>query len=134
MTNKSFFKGFSEEEEQRYVAEARAQYGKEEVDASCRLWNSYSEEKQAQIKSEGGEIYADLAALVGSDPTRAEVQAVIARWHQHMKYFYEPSVERLRGLGQLYSENPEFSRHFREPHPDLPEFMRAAIEEYCDSL
>jgi hypothetical protein len=51
-----------------------------------------------------------------------------------MRYFYEPSVERLRGLGQLYVESPDFARNFREVHPDLPEYMREAIIVYCDQL
>ena len=62
------------------------------------------------------------------------VQAIVARWHQHLRYFYEPSIERLEGLGQLYVESPDFARHIGQVHPDLPAFMREAITLYCARL
>jgi DNA-binding transcriptional MerR regulator len=134
MENKKLFAGFTAEEEEGYVAQAREQYGDVEVDASYQRWNSYSESEQAAIKAEGRAIYAELAALVGSDPASEDVQALIGRWHEHLRSFYEPSIERLRGLGQLYCENPDFRRNFSQLHPDLPEFLRAAIEIYCERL
>ena len=132
MEDKKLFAGFSEKEEKSYAAQAREQYGAEEVDASYRLWKSYSPEKQVEIKAEGAAIYGELAARVDRDPGSDEIQALIARWHQHMRSFYEPSTERLRGLGALYSEDPDFRRNFAELHPDLPELIRGAIEIYCD--
>jgi DNA-binding transcriptional MerR regulator len=136
MSKKKLFAGFTAEEEKRYEQEAREAYGDEEVSASYKLWNSYSAQKKDDIKAEGNAIYTDLAALLDAeaDPVSPDVQAVIARWHQHMRYFYEPSVERLRGLGQLYVESPDFARNFREVHPELPEYMREAITVYCDNL
>jgi hypothetical protein len=136
MSKQQLFSGFSSEEEKRHYEQAREQYGAEEVDASYKLWNSYGKEKQDAIKAEGGAIYTELAALITQEQatTSAAVQAVIARWHQHMRYFYEPSVERLRGLGQLYVESPDFAEKFRQIHPNLPEFMQVAINHYCDGL
>ncbi len=29
-----------------------------------------------------------------------KVQAILARWHEHIRYFYEPTLEILRGLGE----------------------------------
>ncbi len=136
MSNEQLFSGFNSEEEKRYYEQAREQYGAEEVDASYKLWNSYGKDKQDAIKTEGSAIYTDLAALIaqGQAAESAPVQAVIARWHHHMRYFYEPSVVRLRGLGQIYVESPDFAEKFRQIHPDLPEFMQAAIRHYCDKL
>lgn len=136
MSQKQLFSGFSDEEEKRYHAQAREQYGAAEVDASYKLWNSYAKEKQDAIKAECGAIYTDLAALLAGDHAAESdpVQAVIARWHQHMRYFYEPSIERLRGLGQLYVASPDFADKFRQLHPDLPEFLQAAITHYGAGL
>ena len=134
MSKKQLFAGFTEQEEKHYAEEARKLYGEREVNESYKLWNSYSAEKKEQIKAEGGAIYTELAALTGSPPDSPEVQALIGRWHQNMRYFYEPSVERLRGLGQLYVESQDFANRFRALHPDLPEFMREAITIYCDNL
>jgi DNA-binding transcriptional MerR regulator len=136
MSKKQLFAGFSEEEEKRYAQEARELYGEEEVNASYKLWNSYSPQKKEQIMAEGNTIYTGVVTLIeqGHSASSPEVQQVIARWHQHMRYFYEPSVERLLGLGQLYVEHPDFARNFRALHPDLPEYMREAITHYCENL
>jgi hypothetical protein len=63
-----------------------------------------------------------------------EVQKVIARWHQHLRYFYEPSLERLAGLAQLYTEHPDFLANFKKIHPDLPGFLHDAIIYYVEGL
>lgn len=134
MDEKKLFVGFDEEEEKRYVAEAREEWGAEEVDASYRRWNSYSAQQKAAIQAEGSEIYRELAAAMPEGPESPAAQALVARWHDHMRYFYEPSVERLRGLGQLYVDDPRFAANFRELAPGLPEFLNRAITAYCDRL
>jgi DNA-binding transcriptional MerR regulator len=136
MSRKKLFAGFTEEEEKRYAEEARQTWGREAVDASYRKWNSYTAKQKEQIGIEGMAIYTDLAALIDEQkaPASPEVQAVIARWHQHMRYFYEPTMEGLRGLGDRYVSHPDFARNFREVHPNLPEFMQEAIRHYCDHL
>jgi hypothetical protein len=70
----------------------------------------------------------------GRQPGSPEVQSVIARWHEHLRYFYEPTVPRMRGLAQMYAEDPIFSDLYRRMHPDLPLFLRDAIIQYCDIL
>jgi DNA-binding transcriptional MerR regulator len=136
MSKKQLFRGFTPQEEKRYEEEARQRWGDEEVGASYQRWNSYSQQKKEAIKSEGGAIYLDLVSAIEAEnsPTSPEVQAMIARWHQHLRYFYEPSVPRLQALGQMYVDSPDFADRFRELHPDLPEYMRDAINHYCESL
>jgi hypothetical protein len=48
-----------------------------------------------------------------------------------MKNFYEPSIERLRGLGQLYVDEPAFRANYAKLDPRLPGFFRDAIKFYC---
>jgi DNA-binding transcriptional MerR regulator len=134
MSKKKLFAGFSAEEEERYHQEAREQYGAEAVDASYQRWNRYTPQQKERIMAEGQAIYTDIVAQMGKGADSADVQQIVARWHQHLRYFYEPTVERLRGLGELYVEHPDFARNFRELHPDLPEFLRDAITTYCDQL
>lgn len=136
MSKKQLFKGFTPAEEKKYEQEARQRWSDEQVGASYKLWNSYTPQKKEDIKAEGDAIYMDLASEIeaGKAPTSPEVQEIIARWHQHMRYFYEPSVARLQGLGQMYVESPDFANRFRELHPNLPEHMRDAINRYCETL
>ena len=78
-------------------------------------------------------MYLDLIERLnaGDAPDSPAVQAILGRWHQHMRYFYEPTVAIMRGLGGAYVEHPGFRAFFDKMHPRLAEYMRAAIEVYC---
>lgn len=130
MEDKELF-AFSEEQQEQYEHEAEALWG-ENVRASSRKWKAYSPEKKKQIFAEGEAVYLDLIDRLGETPDSPAVQAIIARWHQHMRYFYDPTVEILRGLGGAYVEHSGFRAFFDKMHPRLAEFMRAAIEAYCE--
>lgn len=67
-------------------------------------------------------------------PQSPDAQQILVRWHQHLRYFYEPSLEVLRGLGNNYNENPDFNATFTAIHPDLPAFLQKAIHHYVDVL
>ncbi len=83
---------------------------------------------------EGKAIYVNLLDVLDQGPASPEVQAIIARWHEHLRYFYEPSVDRLRGLGDMYAVNQDFAATYRKMHPDMPEFLREAIRHYTRGL
>jgi len=62
------------------------------------------------------------------------VQAVIARWHQHLRYFFEPSAAVLRGLASGYNDDARFRANFDKMEPRLAPFMLSAITVYCNKL
>ncbi|MDE3088884.1 MAG: TipAS antibiotic-recognition domain-containing protein, partial [Chloroflexota bacterium] len=112
MSDKELFEGFDEEKQKQYAEEARRRYGSAEVDDSMKRWGGYSAAQKTQIVAEGEQIRRDLAASIGKGYDSPAVQQIVARWHQHLRYFYEPSVERLRGLGQLYVDDPDFRANY----------------------
>jgi hypothetical protein len=73
---------------------------------------------------EGGANYQVLVAAMPYGPASPQAQEGIARWHQHLRYFYEPNTEVLLGLADMYNDDPRF-------HPGLAPFMREAIQIYC---
>ena len=131
MEDKELF-AFSEEQQAKYEQEAEALWG-ETVRASSRQWKRYSPEKKKQIFAEGEAVYLDMIERLnaGDEPGSPAAQAVVERWAQHMRYFYEPTLEIMRGLGGAYVEHPGFRAFFDKMHPRLAEFMRDAIEAYC---
>lgn len=133
MSKKQLFKGFSEERQKTYEAEAEKLWGPN-VRETAKLWNSYSKEQQAAIMQEGSQVYLDLVAHMSLGPTSPEVQAILDRWHQHLRSFYEPTLEVLQGLGNAYNEHPDFNATFTAIHPDLPPFLQKAILYYVDVL
>lgn len=134
MDENEVFRGLSREEQESYRKEAVERWGEVEVSESYRLWDSYSQTQKQEIKNEGNAIYQDLVDCIPLGAADPQTQAVVARWHRHLRYFYEPSIARLRGLGEMYVNHPEFAERFRKMHPELPEFLRVAIGLYCDDL
>lgn len=134
MSQKKIFEGFSEEKQKQYEQEAMQQFGEDRVKESIKLWNSYTDAQKEQIKQEGSQVYLDLVKNMDKGHASPDVQAILVRWHQHMRYFYEPSLEVLRGLGNGYNEHPDFNATFTAIHPDLPAFLQKAITHYVDVL
>jgi MerR family transcriptional regulator, thiopeptide resistance regulator len=133
MNDKEIFEGFSEEKQAHYEEEIRQRYGKKAFEGVTD-WNSYTPEQKAQIMAEGEAVYQRLAAHRIEGPQSPAVQAELAHWHQHLRYFYEPSIDRLEGLGHLYNEHPDFQATFRKIHPDFPAFLEQAIIHYTETL
>jgi DNA-binding transcriptional MerR regulator len=129
MKQKEFFAGFSEAKQKQYEQEIRQRYGDKAFEGVTD-WNSYTPEQKATIKAESETIYHDLVAAMDQGYDSPAVQQIVARWNQHLRYFYEPSDERLAGLGHLYTEHPDFVATFRAMHPDLPDFFNQAIQYY----
>lgn len=134
MSAQELFQGFDDETQARYEQEAAEMYDAETVRETSRRWKSYTAEDKARIIAEGGQIYHDLAVMLDRDPADAEVQASIGRWHQHIRAFYEPTPDILRGLGHAYEEQPEFAAFYEAIHPDMPGFLRRAIDHYVATL
>ncbi|MBL8132614.1 MAG: TipAS antibiotic-recognition domain-containing protein [Anaerolineae bacterium] len=134
--DKKLFKPFSEKKQQYYERLARLEYGPDKVNESAQRWAGYSEKQRDAIMQEGSRIYTDIAhAIEAQQPSdSAAVQAMLARWHQHLRYFYEPTLEILRGLGEMYPVNPEFAATFARIHPALAEYLRDGIRVYVDGL
>jgi hypothetical protein len=136
MSRKRRVVAHSDAKQKEYERQARLQYGPDNVNESVRRWGSYSEARKAAIQAEGGRIYEALAdALEAGLPTdSAEVNDLLAQWHQHIRHFYEPTLDILRGLGDRYNTDPEFMAFFRQYHDGLPAYLQEAIAQYVDAL
>ncbi len=134
MSKNEIFGGFSEEQQAEYAKQARERWDPDLVNQSMKLWKSYSPEKKQQVLDEGQAVYVDILENMkaGKAPGSAEVQGCLVRWHQHMRYFYEPTWTILRGLGFGYANSPEFRATFKKMDPDLPDFLNEAIQIYTE--
>lgn len=133
MSKKQIFQGFNKEKQKQYQEEATGLWG-DTVTESIKLWNSYSEERQQAVLAEGDAIYTNIAAHMDKGSQSDEIQTLLIRWHDHIRHFYEPSIETLAGLGDMYHDHPDFNTTFTAIHPDLPGFLKQAIAHYVDVL
>ena len=133
MDEERLFNVFSEEQQKEYEEEAYQRWG-EQVRISNQKWNSYTPEQKAAIGREGEDNHREILAHMSEEPGSPAVQAAVAKWHQHLRYFYEPTVETLEGLGHMYNQDPRFQATFEKLHPDYPAFLEQAIMVYCQGL
>lgn len=126
----------SDEQQREYEREARLQYGPGIVNESIARWQGYSKSEQDAIIAEGNQIYLDLgeALEAGKRGGDSDVNDILDRWRAHLRHFYEPSIDMLRGLGQMYNTDPRFMANFQNIHADLPAYLEAVIEHYVDEL
>ncbi|MCP4420469.1 MAG: MerR family transcriptional regulator [Chloroflexi bacterium] len=132
MKNKDLFAGFDDAKQKEYAKEASRRWDPKLVKKSNQRWNRLTADQKTAVMQESNEVYSDMVLQIGNEPDSEAVQAIVARWHQHLRHFYEPSFGMLRGLGHGYEHDPAFSAKFEAMHPDLPSFLHKAINTYCD--
>jgi len=132
MSDKQLFEAFSDEQQAEYEKEIAQKYDPATVKSSAKKWKAYSEAEKKNILKEGNAIYVDLAANMPKGAGSAEVQAVIARWHKHIQYFWSPNDAQLLGLADLYNEDSRFRENYEKVAPMLAEFMRDAVKVYVE--
>ena len=130
LTDEELYEGFSKEQAERYRREARELYGEEVVEASEQRAKQMTKAEWNAVKDEGEAVTRGLAGLADRDPSDPEVQALIARHYAWVATFWTPDAAAYAGLGQLYTDNPEFRANYDKYRPGLADFMRAAMEIY----
>jgi hypothetical protein len=66
-------------------------------------------------------------------PNSPIVQKLISQHYDRLRLFYEPNLMMYRGLGDMYVADPRFSAYYEKFQPGLAEFMKAAINQFCDN-
>jgi DNA-binding transcriptional MerR regulator len=130
MSKKQLFAAFSDEEQEKYAAEAEQMYDPKIVRASQKKWKSYTSEDKQRIADEGNAAYEAIVAAIPLGASSQQAQAGVDRWRKHLDYFWTPNLEQLVGLTELYNSDPRFKANFDKIDPRLAEFMREAVKIY----
>ena len=132
LTDEELYAGFSKEDAARYRREARELYGEDVVEASEQRARKMSKEQMQAVQDEGEEVTRRLADLTDRAPGDPEVQALIARHYAWVCHFWTPNAESYAGLGDLYTENPDFRAFYDKYRPGLADFMKPAMSYYAE--
>ena len=130
MSKVQLFQGFSDEEQAAYEQEAMQMYDPEIVKASVQRYNRLTPAERQRIADEGNAVYAGYLEAMPKGPASPEAQACVEAWRRHMDYFWTPNLEQLVGLAEGYVNDPRFKANFDKIHPDLAEFVLAAVKVY----
>jgi DNA-binding transcriptional MerR regulator len=132
MPEKEYFTGF---DESKYEEEARDLWGDTpQYTDSQQKWSSYTEDQKEEIKREGERIIrrmvTDKSDAAPDDPG---VQEAVAEYHAYFnKYFYTSGVEVLRGLAEMWVDDPRFAVNYERIREGGAAFVREAVQIYCD--
>jgi DNA-binding transcriptional MerR regulator len=131
LSDEELYEGFTQEQIQRYTHEVNEKYDPQLVAESNRRVRKMSKEQWQAIKGEGDALTRLMASLMGSPAGDVRVQAVVKRHHAWIENFYPCPAEIYRGLGHLYTENDEFRANYDKYAPGLADFMKEAMEYFC---
>ncbi|CAM4022842.1 MerR family transcriptional regulator [Mesobacillus thioparans] len=137
MKEKDLFEGFDmkeiEEHQKKYSDEAKARYGKEAVEKAEKRTANYTSEDWGNIQAKTEEIYQRLITGMDDGPNDPAVQEAVADWRQFITdHYYDCTVDIFRGLGDLYVDDPRFTKNIDKYQPGLAAFFKKAIHYYCD--
>lgn len=137
MENKDMFKGFDmkeiEEHQKKYSEEAKERYGKETVEKVEKRTAGYSSEDWGEIQNKTDEIYKRIIDGMDQGPEEPGVQRAVADWRQFITdHYYDCTLDIFRGLGDLYVDDPRFTKNIDKYQQGLAAFFKEAIHYYCD--
>jgi DNA-binding transcriptional MerR regulator len=131
MQIKEYYQGFSDEQIEKYREEVRQRWGDKVLKDSEARVMKMGKDKFAALQAKGGSIFKAISDNMSQGFDSPVVQEQVAKWRQWLENPSTYSDEAVLGLGQAYSQHPEFAKFFAKFHKDLPEFLTRAIECYC---
>ncbi|GAB7047985.1 MerR family transcriptional regulator [Catenuloplanes indicus JCM 9534] len=132
MSTEQLFEGFDADRQARYEAELIERYGDGAATAIAES-KARTAGKGAELQAEWAGIEDRLVALLDSAPDSPAVQAVIADHYRWITRHWTPDRESYTGLGQLYTDSPDFRARFDARDARLAEFLRDAITVYAQA-
>jgi MerR family transcriptional regulator, thiopeptide resistance regulator len=134
LNDEELYAGFAKDQIASIKAEAEERWGGTEAYAQSRKRVArMSKEEWARVKAEGEAIDEAAAEALrrGDAPESTEAQAAMARKYEHLRHFYEPSMEMFAGLGRMYVEDERFKERYEAMAPGLADYLRKAMEAYA---
>lgn len=127
------FTAFDKSKLEEYAKRAKEQYG--DTDA----WKESEEKAAGRTPDEDASladgmmaIFSEFGARKDGDPAASEAQALVKKLQSFItEHFYPCTPEILKGLGAMYTADPEFTENIdRAGGTGTAAFAAAAIERY----
>ncbi|MFC2064198.1 MerR family transcriptional regulator [Chloroflexota bacterium] len=132
MTDRDYFDGF---DQSQYEDEVKERWGDSlQYAESQKNWNSYSKEKQEEIKQVGGEITVRMVGDAESSPKDRIIQTAVGEYYAHMnKYFYNFDLDFYRKLADMWVADERFAINYERIRTGGADFVHQAVHIYCDN-
>lgn len=127
------YDAFKDDDVKQYQDEVKSRWGNTDAyKQSMARVSKMTKAEMAKIKEDGKKHIQDLANVMDKGIDHPDVQALIAKSHQGVNFFYDCSLEMFRNLGEMYVQDPRFTANYDKVRPGLAVFVRDAIAYYCD--
>jgi DNA-binding transcriptional MerR regulator len=124
---------FKDQEYLQYKDEVEKRWGNSDTyKQSMEKVKKMTKQEMDGLKEQGKQLNQELAKAMDKKIDDPEVQALIERHYQGIKFFYDCSLEMYRNLGAMYVNDPRFTATYDKVKPGLAVFLRDAINYYCD--
>lgn len=137
MNTQTTFSALSDPTYQKYKDEVEEKWGNTTAyQQSMQRVGKMTEADLERVKEEGGKITSAIAQLMinGYTAESEEVQKKMERFYQHLHNFYDPTPAMFAGLGQMYVDDPRFTKVYEKQATGLAIFMHDAMKIYASTL
>ena len=139
MKDKDLYKGFAPEKQDEYEAELIDRFGEQaraSIEASKKALKNWSKADWERSGREYAEVEAAMGkALADGLPADSEpVRALIRRHHAWIGLMWNrtASAEAYAGLGQMYTDHPDFRARYEAVQPGLAEYLAGAMRSFAE--
>lgn len=101
---------------------------------SVERTKNWTDEDYRRVHDEQDVLLRNMVINMEKGPKSDEIRKLVELWRAGINRFYNTTPEMCRGLANMYVEDERFGAFYKKYHPDLPQFIRDAINYYCDTL
>ncbi|MFH8253333.1 MerR family transcriptional regulator [Streptomyces roseolus] len=118
----------------RYEAEVTERWGRDAYERGDRWWRSLSDAEKKEFMETQAAIARDFgaAAAAGLAADSDEVQALARRQYAWLSVTTAPTKEYLIGLGQMYVDDPRFTKNYDQHGEGTAVLVRDALTVWAE--
>lgn len=137
MRTEELFDGFDPQKQQKheqYMLDTGVM-SQQQIDDSWQRVAHWKKTDWEQFKTAGEKLHLQLVEALkqGEEVNSESVQDMIQQHYDWVNNFWTPTKETYLGLGQMYLDHPDFREFYNRLHPDLVEYLVAAMKMFADN-
>ncbi len=119
---------------EEYKKEAKKRWGHTDAyKQSEERTKHWTKDDYKRLTEDGKKFTQTLADAMDKGFDSQEFQALVAKHYEGIGTFYECSLEMYKSIAESYVSDSRFKSFYDNFRPGLAEFMRKAINYYCDN-
>lgn len=133
LQNEELYDAFKDDDVKQYQEEVKQRWGNTDAyKQSMARVGKMTKAQMDKLKEDGKKLTQKLADNMDKDVKSAEAQALIQQHYDGIQFFYDCPIEMYRNLGQMYVDDPRFTKYYDDVRAGLAVWVRDAIAYYCD--